>query len=119
MPNLPTCSPQGIESTDEHKYNIAEKFIEIAERTTERDNSGMRDALKVLGILERYSQIMDEKLLLRYIELLKKISFQQVDEYTVYYSTEQLQNLPSIKKAMSEYKEILKQFPEKDRTKND
>ena len=113
------CYPGSIASTDEHKYAVAEKFIEIAERTTERDNTGMRDALKVIGTLERYAENMDEKLLLRYIELLKKISFQQVDQYKVYYATQHLQELPSVKKAMDEYKEILKQFPEKDRSKND
>ena len=51
------CLPLEMETTEEYKYKVAEKFVEIAERTTERDNTGMRDALKVLGIMEDYTQI--------------------------------------------------------------
>ena len=75
----------------------------------------MRDAIQVRFILEQYGDIMDEKLALRYIELLKKISFQQVDEYEVYYATKHLQDKPAIKKAMEEYHRILQEFPVEDK----
>ena len=66
-------------------------------------------------------QSLSERIVSRpqYIELLKKISFQQVDEYTVYYTTQHLQEKPAIKQAMQEYHDILQQFPEKDRTQHD
>ena len=79
----------------------------------------MRDATKVLWVLDDYGKLMDEKLALRYIELLKKISFQQIDEHTVYYALQHLQDRPAIKKAMDEFREILKVFPEEDKTKYD
>ena len=113
------CRPLEEETDDTYNYSIAERFIDVAEKISERDNSGMRDATKVLWVLDDYGKLMDEKLALRYIELLKKISFQQIDEHTVYYALQHLQDRPAIKKAMDEFREILKVFPEEDKTKYD
>ena len=61
---------------------------------------------------------MDEKLALRYIELLKRISFQQADAMNARFYTEKA-NTPKVEKALKELEEALKDFPFKDRTKND
>jgi hypothetical protein len=113
------CAPLEEKTDDDYKYSVAEKFINVAEKITERDNTGMRDAIQVMWVLQDYGKVMDEKLALRYIELLKKTSFQQTDEYSVYYALEHLQEKPAIQKAMDEYREILQDFPVEDKSKYD
>ena len=110
------CSPIEQERDNkEYKYELAEKYIDVVEKIAERDNV-MRDAIKIIYTLQRYGDVMDEKLALRYIELLKKISFQQIDEHSVYYATRHLQEIPTIKQAMEEYHNILQSFPVEDNT---
>ena len=74
----------------------------------------MRDSLKVIGIMEDYSKVLDEDLALRYIELLKKISFQQIDEYAVSSAVNHLLGKAKIQQALQEYHDILKKYPVED-----
>ena len=55
------CSPIKEHREDkEYKYGLAEKFIDVAEKISERDNTGMRDAISIIYILNLYGDVMDE-----------------------------------------------------------
>ena len=96
---------------------LMRRFLDIAERTTERDPLGMRDGNKVMVMYEMYGHKYGEDITLRFINLMKKISFQQLDA-TVFDIYTQEKSTPAIKKAIEELKEITKDFPEVDRFKN-
>ena len=107
------CNP-----TDEYLYSVADRYLSVMERIAERDNAGMRDAVHVNGVMQFYKEVMDENLALKYIELLKRISFQQVDGMQAEYHTSKVDS-PKVKQAILELKEALKEYPFEDKTKND
>ena len=88
------------------------------EKLAKRDNAGMRDAVQVIGMMHHYQNIMDEKLALRYIELLKRISFQQQDAMNARFYTKKA-NSPKVEIALKDLEKSLKKFPFEDRTWND
>jgi hypothetical protein len=108
----------GCKEFSDRNY-VINKFLDIAEKHTLRDPKGMRDGNKVLFMYEYYGNgELDEKTTLRFINLMKKISFQQLDAFTFELHTQGKLETPEIKKAIQELKEITKDFPEVDRTKN-
>ena len=99
------------------KEYVIKKFLDIAEKTTECDPLGMRDGNKVMVMYELHGFDMDENTTLRFINLMKKLSFQKLDA-TVFEIRTQNKSTPAIKQAIEELKEATKNFPEVDNFKN-
>ena len=77
------------------------------------DPHGLNDAELVLGLIEKYpTDIMDEKLAIRFINLMKRISYQKSDEIYVKANTEHLFNNINVKTAFDEYCEAIKNLPD-------
>lgn len=113
------CPIEGQKNiTNEYKYSVADRYIDVMQRIAERDPSGMRDSVQVLLIMKEYNGVMDEKLSLKYIDLLKRISFQQVDVMEVEFNTRKV-NSSKVRAAIEELKDSLKEYPVEDRTLND
>ena len=99
--------------------HIANRFLDIAEKVALRDPKGMRDASAVRYVYETFDKTLDEATTLRFIELMKKISFQQIDGFIFEQRINHLfKDNSKLNQAVKELKEILKDFPWEDRTKN-
>lgn len=97
------------------------RYIDIMDRLAKRDNTGMRDASCVTQVLKDTVENMSKETFLKFIKVLKNISYQQldVDAVKIYLEKTNFKNDKEILAAIEDLKTALKDFPSVDRTKND
>lgn len=94
------------------KKFVAKKFIDIAEKLMEYDPKGMRDGAKLAFVYKRFAIDMDEATTLRYIELAKKIFYQQEDMHSMKIrALDYHGESKEVQKGIAELEEILKDCP--------
>ena len=95
------------------QYKVLDTYISIMEKHAVNDKDGLKDAELVLDLVEKYPyDIMDEKLAIRFINLMKRISYQKCDEINVKSHISHLLENDNIVKAFNEYREAIKDLPD-------
>ena len=100
---------------------VLSKYIDIMDKLAQRDNTGMRDSSSIVVALEDSVKNMSKETFLKFIKVLKKVSFQQVDAYNAetYLMRTNFKDDKEAISAISDLKKTLKDFPYQDKTKND
>ena len=110
------CIVSSLSDFSDKKF-VVNKFLDIAERVAEYDPTGMKDGAKICVAYERFMQMykLNEEETLRFIELAKRISYQQKDAliYSVRSSAPDslCNDSEKVKNAIKELKEKLKDCP--------
>jgi len=101
------------------------KYIDIMDKWAQRDNTGMRDAVSIVGTFKSHAHNMNKETALKFIKVLKKTSFQQMDALSVKHAINnpikkvKYKDEPEIKAAVEDLKKSLEIYPYQDRTHND
>ena len=101
-------------ATDEPTSDkILNKYIHIIDRIAIKDPDGLNDAVWVAGAFERNAEIMSEDTLLNFIDVLKRISYQQQEFCTAKYAIGNTvhKDSPRVKAALEDFEKSVQDLP--------
>ncbi len=101
-------------ATDEPTSDkILNKYIHIIDRIAIKDPDGLNDAVWVAGAFERNAEIMSEDTLLKFIDVLKRISYQQQEFCTAKYAIGNTvhKDSPRVKAALEDFEKSVQDLP--------